>query len=87
MFPTLFISHGAPNIILGNSYSKNNIRKFALTLQKPKYIIIFSAHYQTNDLKIINFNTKDLMYDFYGFEDDLYKFKYKISSDKDISLK
>lgn len=87
MYPTLFISHGAPNIVLGNSYSKNNIREFSKTLEKPKYIIIFSAHYVTSGLKMASYTTKDLMYDFYGFEKELYEFKYEISSDKDISLK
>lgn len=85
MFPTLFISHGAPNIILGNSKSKTNIKKFARTLKKPEFIIIFSAHYVNNDLKIINPITKDLMYDFYGFEKELYEFEYEIKSDVKIS--
>ena len=51
MNPTLFISHGAPNIILSDIKSKQNIKKLADSLEKPKYIIIFSAHYLTKDLK------------------------------------
>ncbi|RXJ64980.1 dioxygenase, partial [Halarcobacter ebronensis] len=47
MYSSLFISHGAPNIILQNSLSKANIKSFAKGLKKPKYIIIFSAHYVT----------------------------------------
>lgn len=60
MYPSLFISHGAPNIILGNSFSKKNIKKFTKTLKKPKYIIIFSAHYITNDLKILDYEKPEL---------------------------
>ena len=86
MNPSLFISHGAPNMILGNSFTKKNIKTFASTLEKPKYIIVVSAHWTTKDLKIINYETKDLMYDFYGFEDELYEFKYEINSNKNISL-
>lgn len=87
MFPSLFISHGAPNIILGNSNSKKNINKFAKTLEKPKYIIIFSAHYVTNDLKIIDYEKPELLYDFYGFEPELYEYDYEIKTEKELSLK
>lgn len=86
MNPTLFISHGAPNIILSDIKSKQNIKKLANSLEKPKYIIIFSAHYLTQDLKIISPKTNKIMYDFYGFEDELYKVKYEINSDEKLTL-
>ncbi len=86
MNPTLFISHGAPNIILSDIKSKQNIKKLANSLEKPKYIIIFSAHYLTKDLKIVSPNTNKIMYDFYGFEDELYKVKYQINSDEKLTL-
>ena len=86
MNPTLFISHGAPNIILSDIKSKQNIKKLADSLEKPKYIIIFSAHYLTKDLKIISPEANKVMYDFYGFEDELYKVKYEINSDKNLTL-
>ena len=86
MNPTLFISHGAPNIILSDIKSKKNIFKLAQNLGIPKYIIIFSAHYLTKDLKIISPKANKIMYDFYGFEDELYKVKYEINSDEKLTL-
>jgi 4,5-DOPA dioxygenase extradiol len=86
MNPTLFISHGAPNIILSDIKSKQNIKKLADSLVKPKYIIVFSAHYLTKDLKIISPEANKIMYDFYGFEDELYKVKYEINSDEKLTL-
>lgn len=86
MNPTLFISHGAPNIILSDIKSKQNIKKLANSLEKPKYIIIFSAHYLTQDLKIVSPKTNKIMYDFYGFEDELYKVKYEINSNEKLTL-
>lgn len=80
MNPTLFISHGAPNMILSDLKSKQSIIDIAKGLKKAKYIIIVSAHYVTRDLKVINPNTNSLMYDFYGFEEALYNFKYEINS-------
>lgn len=86
MNPTLFISHGAPNLILSNLKSKKRFEDIGRNLKKPKYIIIFSAHYLTKNLKIINPTSNKLMYDFYGFEDELYRFKYDIKSDKELTL-
>lgn len=82
MYPTLFISHGAPNIILGDSKSKKNIEKLGKKLQTPKYIIIVSAHYVTRNLKVINPTANKIMYDFYGFEDELYNIQYEINSEE-----
>lgn len=82
MYPTLFISHGAPNIILGNSKSKKSIEKVGKKLPIPKYIIIVSAHYVTKNLKVINPSANKIMYDFYGFEDELYKVQYEIKSEE-----
>ena len=44
MNPTLFISHGAPNIILSDIKSKKYIRKLALNLEIPKYKGIYSEN-------------------------------------------
>lgn len=85
MNPTLFISHGAPNIILSDIASKKCIEALAQSLKMPKYIIIFSAHYLTKDLKIISGDANKIMYDFYGFEDELYKIKYEINSDEKLT--
>ncbi len=85
MNPTLFISHGAPNIILSDIASKKSIEALAQSLKTPKYIIIFSAHYLTKDLKIISGDANKIMYDFYGFEDELYKIKYEINSDEKLT--
>ena len=85
MNPTLFISHGAPNLVLSNLKSKKSLEDIGRNLKIPKYIIIFSAHYLTKDLKIINPKANELMYDFYGFEEELYRFKYNIKSNKELT--
>ncbi|MCT7529859.1 DODA-type extradiol aromatic ring-opening family dioxygenase [Aliarcobacter cryaerophilus] len=54
-------------------------------MDTPKYIIIVSAHYVTKNLKVINPITNSLMYDFYGFEKELYEFKYNIKSDINLT--
>ena len=85
MNPSLFISHGAPNIIFGDLKSKKSIQNLKKILDTPKYIIIVSAHYVTKNLKVINPIANSLMYDFYGFEKELYEFKYNIKSDINLT--
>ena len=85
MNPSLFISHGAPNIIFSDLKSKKSIQNLKKILNTPKYIIIVSAHYVTKNLKVINPIANSLMYDFYGFEKELYEFKYNIKSDLNLT--
>src|SRR5574344_1172834 len=85
MNPSLFISHGAPNIIFRDLKSKESIQNLKNILDNPKYIIIVSAHYVTKNLKVINPIANSLMYDFYGFEKELYEFKYNIKSDINLT--
>jgi 4,5-DOPA dioxygenase extradiol len=86
MYPSLFISHGAPSIVLGENRTKNNIRAFSKTLPKPKYIIIISAHYVSEKLMINDFSDSELLYDFYGFPEELYDYEYEIPVDKTYSM-
>ena len=85
MSQSLFISHGAPNIIFSDLKSKKSIQNLKNILDTPKYIIIVSAHYVTKNLKVINPIANSLMYDFYGFEKELYEFKYNIKSDINLT--
>lgn len=86
MFPSLFISHGAPNTILKATATKNNLRNIQKRLGKPKYVVIISAHWVTPTLEMISPISHELMYDFYGFEKELYEFTYELSSNETISL-
>jgi len=86
MYPTLFISHGAPNVVLYESNTIKNFKEFSKRLKRPEFIIIFSAHYLSDELKIIDYSSNDLLYDFYGFEQELYEFEFDIKSDKQITL-
>lgn len=85
--PILYISHGAPNTILKDCITKRNLKNIESKLGKPKYIIIISAHWPTFGLKIISPKADSQIYDFYGFEKELYEIKFDIKSDKEITSK
>lgn len=75
--PALFIGHGSPmNIIRDNAFTKSlsNITK---TFEKPKAILVISAHWYTNETFISDAKKQDTIYDFYGFPDELYNISYE----------
>ncbi|WP_315077430.1 4,5-DOPA dioxygenase extradiol [uncultured Clostridium sp.] len=80
--PVLFIGHGSPmNAIMENSYTKM-LNKLGEELDKPKAIMVISAHWVTNGTYITEQDSPKEIYDFYGFPEELYKVKYSTSGAK-----
>jgi len=74
--PALFIGHGTPmNAIEDNEYTRNWL-KMAGEFPKPKAILAISAHWYTNGSKITDDAQPKMIYDMYGFPDELYKVVY-----------
>lgn len=82
-----FIAHGAPNIIFDHSEYVNTIKNIIKNINPPKGIVIFSAHYESHVQKIGTASPYKTIYDFYGFEDELYKVTTNYSSDKILADK
>jgi len=81
MLPSIFISHGSPSLILSNNRSKKFLSSLPSLFDKPKYILVISAHWTTNTLEILTRSDSALIYDFYGFPEELYNQKYPANSD------
>jgi 4,5-DOPA dioxygenase extradiol len=74
--PALFIGHGTPmNAIEDNQYTMN-WRAIADKFPKPKAILAISAHWYTRGSWIIDDANPKMVYDMYGFPDELYKVVY-----------
>lgn len=75
--PVLFVGHGSPmNAIEDNDYTRN-WAKIAREIPKPKAILAISAHWYTNGSSITDEEHPKMVYDIYGFPDELYKVVYK----------
>ena len=81
MFPSIFISHGSPYLCLTQYESATFLKELPKLFDKPKYIIIISAHWVTKELRILSNPNPKIIYDFYGFPEDLYGKKYPIQND------
>jgi 4,5-DOPA dioxygenase extradiol len=74
--PVLFIGHGSPmNIILKNKFTEQLV-ELGKSLPKPKAIMVISAHWLTKGTFVTCMEKPELIYDFYGFPEELYKVKY-----------
>lgn len=87
MLPSLFIAHGGPDIIFQNNEYTEFLKNYAKNISKPKAIVIFSAHWESNIQAIGACENYDMIYDFYGFPEELYNVQYKTGSNKDLAIK
>lgn len=77
MAASLFIGHGSPmNAIEMNQYTQG-WHKLGLSLPKPEAILCISAHWMTEGTFVVSSEKPNMIYDFFGFPDELFQVKYK----------
>ncbi|MEK4046871.1 class III extradiol ring-cleavage dioxygenase [Paenibacillus sp. FSL H8-0048] len=85
MMPSYFFAHGAPSIVLeDNAYTKL-LKEFKDHMPKPKAIVLFSAHWEEHVQSVGAAATYDTIYDFGGFQDELYQMTYPAKSDQTLA--
>ena len=68
----LFCAHGSPmNIIANNDYT-DLMGKLSLSIKKPAIILMVSAHWSEYSFTATSGEKMPLIYDFFGFPDELY---------------
>lgn len=74
--PVLFIGHGSPmNAIEDNRFTRK-WHEIALRIPAPKAILCVSAHWYTQGSRIADAQRPPMVYDMYGFPEELYRVKY-----------
>ena len=86
--PVIFVGHGSPeNAVLDNSYTQG-WKKMAELIPTPKAILCISAHWiTTGKTKVAAMKDPKIIYDFYGFPEELYKVKYPVRGDPALAKK
>lgn len=83
--PTLFISHGGPNIVTDDSAARDYLRGLSDRLQKPRAIVIVSAHFETDGVAVVTDPAPGMIYDFRGFAPELHEMVYPAPGDKKLA--
>lgn len=76
MLPSLFISHGGPNIVLDDMPARHFLEGLSSLVERPKAIVIMSAHFETHGVTVVTDPKPSMIYDFGGFDPQLYRMVY-----------
>lgn len=74
--PTLFISHGAPDLILHPGETTAFFQQLGQSLPTPQAILVISAHWNTSIPTVSSAPHPRTIYDFSGFPAPLYQLTY-----------
>lgn len=80
--PSLFISHGGPNIVTDDTPAHRYLQNLsALLPQRPKAIVVVSAHFEADGVAVVTDPAPGMIYDFGGFAPELYNMVYPAKGD------
>lgn len=85
MMPSYFFAHGAPSIVLDDNEYTRLLKDFKNHTPRPKAIVLFSAHWEEMSQSIGAAEMYETIYDFGGFQDELYEMTYPARSDRSLS--
>ncbi|MDD4367839.1 MAG: 4,5-DOPA dioxygenase extradiol [Oscillospiraceae bacterium] len=80
----VFIGHGSPmNMIEDNSWTRK-WTQLGRQLPRPRAILMISAHWFTPGLFLQTAEQPDMIYDMYGFPEEIYKIVYPAQTDQTL---
>ncbi|MEB3100568.1 dioxygenase family protein [Ferviditalea candida] len=85
MIPSFFISHSTPRMSIEVNEYTQFLQQLSQTLPRPKAIILFSAHWESNLQQVSEVLEYPVIYDFYGFPDEMYQIRYPAKGDIPIA--
>jgi 4,5-DOPA dioxygenase extradiol len=85
MLPSYFIAHGAPLIAIENNEYTQFLNQLGSTMPRPKAIVLFSAHWESQNQKVSSVDEYSTIYDFGAFSEELFRIKYPAKGHKLVS--
>jgi 4,5-DOPA dioxygenase extradiol len=85
MLPSLFIAHGAPLLAIQDNQYTRFLQEYGQNAPRPRAIILFSAHWESDVQQLSDIEHYSTMYDFGGFPDALYQIQYPANGDHELT--
>ena len=76
IFPSVFVSHGAPTLALEENEAVMFLRSLGVELGRPRAILCVSAHWATRVPTVSGTVEPETIHDFGGFPEALYRMRY-----------
>lgn len=84
--PVWFIGHGSPMNALEDNNFTRTLRSLGKSLaHKPCAILVISSHWLTRGTYVSTAESPDIMYDFFGFPEKLYRVTYPVSGSPEMA--
>lgn len=84
ILPSLFLPHGAPDLLLSTHVSKDFLGTLGGRVGRPAAILIVSAHWEAAQPTLTTAEAPETVHDFFGFPDALYRIRYPARTASDL---
>lgn len=83
--PSLFVSHGAPNLALTDTPARAFLQELGRELPRPEAILVVSAHWESERPRVGTAAVPETIHDFRGFGEELMRLRYPAPGAPDVA--
>lgn len=81
----IFLSHGAPSLLIDKSRANAFLRSWGPALGQPKAWVVISAHWESSSIRVTASTQPETIHDFRGFGPVLDAFQYDAKGDPELA--